>query len=97
MKTKVVIRARELIVLRVEPFLWIYFNIGNHEGWKRVAFDFWFEIRGQTYGVSWEKEIRGWKRKDWICYSCSQDLMTEKQAERHSRINRNHLLVHLEE
>lgn len=51
-------RARELIVIRVSPFLWIYFNIGKYEGrWKRLAFDFWFELRGQIYGFSWEKAV----------------------------------------
>lgn len=50
-------RARELIVIRVNPFLWIYFNIGKYEGRKRVAFDFCFELRKHIYGFSWEKAI----------------------------------------
>lgn len=56
-KVKIVLRTKELIVFRIEPFLWIYFNIGKYEGFKRVAFDFLFELRGQTYGFSWEKSI----------------------------------------
>jgi hypothetical protein len=54
----IVFRVKELIILRLNPFLWFYFNIGNYEGrWKRVAFDFCFELRKQIYGFSWEKEI----------------------------------------
>jgi hypothetical protein len=41
----------------VNPFLWIYFNIGKYEGRKRVAFDFCFELRKHIYGFSWEKAI----------------------------------------
>lgn len=57
-ETVITLRARELIVLRLEPFLWIYFNIGRYENtFKRVAFDFWFELRRHTYGISWEKAV----------------------------------------
>jgi len=50
-------RDRQLIVIRMNPFLWIYFNIGKYEGRKRVAFDFLFELRKQIYGFSWEKAV----------------------------------------
>lgn len=53
----VTLRPKELIALRLNPFLWIYFNIGKYEKFKRVAFDFWFELRGHTYGISWEKAV----------------------------------------
>lgn len=54
----IILRTKELIILRLNPFLWFYFNIGKYENkWKRVAFDFCFELRGQIYGFSWEKEV----------------------------------------
>lgn len=45
----------EFKVLRIKPFLWFYFNIGTHEGEKRIAMDLFIRWKGKVRGIS--KEI----------------------------------------
>lgn len=51
-------RELEIIVHRLNS--WIYFNVGRYHNYpkvKRVAFDFFIELRGRIYGFSWEKAV----------------------------------------
>jgi hypothetical protein len=50
----------ELIILRLDPFVWLYFDVGRYHLYpkvKRIALDFYIQIRGHIFGFSESKEI----------------------------------------
>lgn len=59
------LKAREIIVLRLNPFFWFYLNIGKYqyglkkeECNKRIALDFFFESSNTINGFGFEKVLR---------------------------------------
>jgi len=51
-------KKMEIMFHRRKPFVWIYFNIGKYIYCRRVAFDFYIQIRNKVKGfsIAWEEK-----------------------------------------
>jgi hypothetical protein len=54
------IKTREIIILRLSPFIWFYFNIGQYLNSRRIAFDCFFELGNSINGFGFEKVFEEW-------------------------------------